>query len=120
MREPTSAFSSGVSAYRSRWLRTLSRLAVIVRQSPQSAQHSSATREPLTPLSSPVTSCSWNSATVSRTSFSFSSMIWSFVSSSSASGTVAALTVSRCSSGISWHMRNEPTKTSSWRRFGSS
>ena len=38
-------------------------------------------RAPLTPASSSVTSCSTRSATASRTSFSFSSMIWSFVSS---------------------------------------
>ncbi len=66
---------------------------MIVRQRPQSSPQSSAIRAPLMPASSSVTSCSTKSATASRTSFSFSSMIWSFVSTSSASGTVSACAV---------------------------
>ena len=62
---------------------------MIVRHSPQSAAHSSAMRAPLTASSSwSATSCPWSSSTVSRMSFSLSWMIWSLVSSSSASGTV--------------------------------
>ena len=53
---------------------------------------------------------------MSFTSFSFRRTICSFVSSSSASGTVGLSTSSR-SSGIAWHILNSPTNTSSWRWF---
>src|SRR5919204_104662 len=88
----------------------------MVRQRPQSSLQSLATCGALTVMPSLSPSgCSSSIATVSRTSFSFTSMICSFVSSSSASGTLASSTSSRCSSGISWHIRNAPTKTSTWR-----
>src|SRR6266540_1669656 len=77
------------------------RLPVIVRQRPQSEAQRTATRPAfsVSPSASP-TGWSCRRASVSSTSFSFSSAIWSFVRRSSASGIDTGSTSMRSSSGI--------------------
>ena len=53
-------------------------------------------------------------------SFAFSSTICIFVSSSSASGTAGGCSSIRSVIGIAWHISNAPTKTSTWRWWGTS
>jgi hypothetical protein len=93
----------------------------MVRHRPQSEAHSAAMRAALT-ASSSCSSTGWpySSRTVSRMSFSLTSMICSLVSSSSASGTVWRSTSKRSVSGIAWHIRKLSTKTSTCRPWSSS
>ena len=53
-------------------------------------------------------------------SFAFSSTICILVRSSSASGTAVGCSSIRSVIGIAWHISNAPTKTSTWRWWGTS